>query len=705
MAKHHTDLSQQQMCSDFLSGKFVHRVPYLLLFFLLLAGYFNSFQAEWHFDDVPNILLNSALHISDLSPASIKQTFFAYPEHPGTFLRPVSNLTFALNWFFHQDSIFGYHLINFFIHLTTALFLYQSCLLLLNTPVCTSRKLANKYVIAGLAAIFWAVNPVQTQAVTYIVQRMAALAAMFTIIGVWCFLKARMQTQNNWKQIIFYFSVGLSFLLAVNSKENAIVFPASIILIEFIFFQQDLRFNWKIVSILLGSVFLILLTTIFFKGPDFFLSIAQSYNDRDFTMLQRVLTEARIVIFYLSLLFYPAPFRLSLIHDFQLSHSLFDPLTTLAAVFFLGLLTILPLFSYKRFPLTAFAILFFLLNHIVESTILNLELIFEHRNYLPSLFLFLPVAASIATLLETFQKKNKFVYISLFTVTIFILIFLVTGTFSRNKIWLNEKNLWTDAMVKAPNDARPYINLGYSYLQENRLQEAFKLNLISLDKAAATPWKARFFALNNLGNIMVDTGNYDESINFFSKAAAISKADKNSNMNANLLFNLAKPLWLANQHPAALETLDQLIKYKPKQGKYLQRYGEMLIADGQTDKGLTILQQVLDVSKPTDAEYKLTLLDLSLVYAQQQSFKKAAFFLRMAGKLDAPNVNGALCLLEISLLADKPNKADQAMRILLSQLTWPALMAILEKTSPVRPLLPLNHVKLHQYALKWLTTQ
>ena len=344
-------------------------VLYLFFFLLLLIAYLPSFQAGWHFDDRPNILDNTPLHLTELTPQSLQQTFFAYPESKGTFLRPVSNLSFALNWFFHQDKVFGYHLVNFFIHLLTTIFLFQACLLLLSTPKMKGRLQGNPYLIAALAALFWALHPIQTQAVTYIVQRVASLAAMFSIMGCWCYLKTRLQQEKNIKkQIGYYLATLIAFLFALGSKENAILLPASLVLIELFFFRQTIKLSKQNLTILVLGFLFVLAFTILLKGPDVFHKVFASYSTRSFTPGQRILTESRVVLFYLSLLFYPAPFRLSLIHDIQVSTSLFHPITTLFAVLSLGFLIILPFILHKRYPLFAFALLFFLLNHTVEGS-------------------------------------------------------------------------------------------------------------------------------------------------------------------------------------------------------------------------------------------------------------------------------------------------------------------------------------------------
>ena len=101
-------------------------------------------------------------------------------------------LTFALNWYIGKDNVLGYHIVNNAIHLVTTFFLFLTVLNLLMSPNLKGKYQGNEYAIAFLSAILWAVNPIQTQAVTYIIQRMASLAAMFYIIGIYFYLKTRL---------------------------------------------------------------------------------------------------------------------------------------------------------------------------------------------------------------------------------------------------------------------------------------------------------------------------------------------------------------------------------------------------------------------------------------------------------------------------------------------------------------------------------
>jgi len=212
----------------------------VLLILLLLPIYSNTFHAAWQFDDNPNILENTRLHLSDLSPASLWNTFFA---------------SLALNWYAGQADTFGYHLVNIAIHILTAFMVFLAGRKLLQTPNLINRyNKEDAYFISLLSAILWAVNPIQIQAVTYIVQRMASMAAMFYISGIYFYIKGRLSSRGK-TQLLFYAACFVSFVCSLMSKENAAMMPISLLLIEIIFFTDLAVLNRirKYIPLLMGA--------------------------------------------------------------------------------------------------------------------------------------------------------------------------------------------------------------------------------------------------------------------------------------------------------------------------------------------------------------------------------------------------------------------------------------------------------------------
>ena len=169
---------------------------FILFCLLILSAYANSFHAAWHFDDKPNILNNYAP--AHPGPAAQNPCFdpLFQPKNPyepaRKMYRPVPCLTFALNWYVGQDDPFGFHVVNIALHILTAFFLYLLSRPSIQPRVCAGHLRQEKWLVPLLAAILWAVNPIHTQAVTYIVQRMAVMAGFFYLLGLYAFLKARL---------------------------------------------------------------------------------------------------------------------------------------------------------------------------------------------------------------------------------------------------------------------------------------------------------------------------------------------------------------------------------------------------------------------------------------------------------------------------------------------------------------------------------
>ena len=172
------------------------------------------------------------------------------------------------------------------------------------------------------------------------------------------------------------------------------IFPIALMLIEATFFQDLRRAKTKRIILWVtvgGGILVIGAGTLLFLNSSPISTILSGFENRPFTLLQRLMTQPRALVYYLSQIFYPVPTRLSVEHEIMISTSLLNPWTTLPAFgLILGLIGF-GLWKMQKMPVLSFAILFFFLNHSIESSVLDLELVFEHRNYLPSFFLFFPV--------------------------------------------------------------------------------------------------------------------------------------------------------------------------------------------------------------------------------------------------------------------------------------------------------------------------
>lgn len=170
---------------------------WILFLLIILVGlvYSNSLNAIWALDDEPNILQNPEVHIGDLHPLTLLRACFS-PLHPDEngrpgLNRPLSNLSLALNWYFGKNSPVGYRIVNIIIHQLNALFLFLIIRGLLQTPNMAGRYRGQENSIALAATAMWALNPIQTQAVVYVVQRMASMSCLFYLVAIWGYMQAR----------------------------------------------------------------------------------------------------------------------------------------------------------------------------------------------------------------------------------------------------------------------------------------------------------------------------------------------------------------------------------------------------------------------------------------------------------------------------------------------------------------------------------
>ena len=178
------------------------------LFVCLIIIYGNSFQCSWHLDDYVNIVNNSNIHLKSLSWSHIKQTFYDPHYEHNMINRPLSYLTFALNYYLNDTSVFGYHVVNFCIHYLAATFLFLLIYNTLQLPMLHRQYQKTAYPIAMLAVFLWATHPIQVSAVTYIVQRMASMASMFYIMAMYFYVKGRLSTETGKRAVYFSLCLG-----------------------------------------------------------------------------------------------------------------------------------------------------------------------------------------------------------------------------------------------------------------------------------------------------------------------------------------------------------------------------------------------------------------------------------------------------------------------------------------------------------------
>ena len=447
----------------------------VILWVLIFSAYSNTFQSPPVLDDFHSFVRNPSIYVEKWSwnaASSLSKTFFGKS-------RWIPMLTFALDYSIGKGRFSQFHLTNLIIHMlatVSVFFLALQCASTLNIPWSGMGTYAAVWVTA-----LWALNPVQTSAVTYMVQRMASIQALFFTTSVAFYLKGRRLQILGTSRL----RAGLDYLLCIIaalgaflSKENSAMLPVMIIVAEIWFFQPDgLSRLWRYLKERSWSVW-ILIIAIVVVGVVFgyreFQGILRGYSIRHFTMGQRLLTESRVVVWYMTLLLLPFPSRLCLEHDFPISTSLISPPTTLLAIAFLACCVYL-IAKYRRsYPVITFGGAWFFLNLVIESSIVPLELVFEHRLYLPSIGFCLALVFLFVRFLVKIEKgfpSRDLLRFCWSAVAIICAVFSLM-TFERNQAWRDILTINEDAVRKNPRLPRAHANYAAALLRARRYQEA-----------------------------------------------------------------------------------------------------------------------------------------------------------------------------------------------------------------------------------------
>lgn len=436
----------------------------LLLLIILLSSlvYLPGINGPFVFDDHPNIVNNDYVKITSIDKESLYHA--AYSLKSGPLQRPVAMLSFAINYYFAQSfrNTRPYKLTNIIIHALNGILIFFLLRLLLGYivqkfpdawPGSPSAKILTLLSLA--IALLWVVHPIQLTSVLYIVQRMTTLSAFFVLLSLVSYVYGRLlivTTDKRLKGYIFFAGIPVFGALGVLSKENAVLLPVFILAIEFVVFHKEKpwsewhklprRYQYSLIFILV-----VLAATLF----SWVLQYAMTgYPNplRNFTMMERLLTESRVLFYYISLIVAPRINELSLFHDdFIISRSIFFPWTTILSTIGIAALFIGSI-VFRRYLLLSLGILWFLTGHLIESTVFALEPIHEHRNYLASLGIIIIMVYTIAWL----QNRSKIRTIWLFLPLLIIV--CSAGTVIRSNQWSSYYSLYYIESINKPRSAR-----------------------------------------------------------------------------------------------------------------------------------------------------------------------------------------------------------------------------------------------------------
>ena len=351
-----------------------------------LAVYSNTWNVPFQLDDKLRIVENDS--IKNFSLSTFSQIWIANPK-----TRFLPYVSFAVNWAMAGKKVVDYHIFNLGVHVLNAFLVYFMMGLILKSPKMRgvySRDAA--FFLAAFSTLIFVAHPLQTQAVTYIVQRTASMAAFFYLGAVVLYLKARSGSGALCYSASLVMAVGAMFC-----KENTVTLPLAIVMVDLLFFEQK-EGKWKV--LLRGVPYLAIMSIALFWGGKLpGKNIIPADPESVLSRGRYFLTQLNVLCTYLRLFFFPV--RQTLDYDYPVSNSLLDPKTFACALLLLGLAAS-GVFFLKKNRLISFSIFWFFLTLSVESSIIPIkDVIFEHRMYLP-----LAGFAVILPALIFFMMKN-----------------------------------------------------------------------------------------------------------------------------------------------------------------------------------------------------------------------------------------------------------------------------------------------------------
>ncbi len=500
--------------------------PWLAVGAILIAvvvAYSNSLQGPFVFDDLPSITDNPTIrHLStSLRPPPGGVTVSA---------RPLVNLTLALNFALSADSVWSYHVVNIAIHSMAALTLFGLVRRTLRSPTLAARFGADADWLAGLVALLWAAHPLQTESVTYIVQRAESLAALFYLLTLYCFSRASQSTSpRGW--------LGASVLvcaLGATAKETIATAPLLVLLYDRTFASGTFRAAWKRHAWYYGALatsWLVLGGLLLANGN----RGGTAGFDVPIAWWVYALKQAKAIALYLKLSFWPHP----LVFDYggdltvtsaQLAASLAIVLSLLAAT----------IWALVRKPVVGYIGAWFFLALAPSSSVVPVatQAMAEHRMYLALAAI---VALGLFGLYRWLGRRLLWIGAALG-------IACTARTIARNLDYRSPITLWTQALAYTENP-RAHLNLGIELADANRPLEA-----LAHYEAAAKIDPTDADASYNRGNILAELGRTDDAIAAYANALRLNPNLPQAFYNwANVLVVKHRPAEAVNYYLSALK--------------------------------------------------------------------------------------------------------------------------------------------------------
>jgi len=429
---------------------------WIMLFVLAatIVVYANGLNGPFLFDDHIHITQNRWVKIESLAWPDLAQAWnSSFSDFPSD--RPLAQLTFGINHALNGLDPRAFKVTNLAVHLATGLMVFVFTRLVYRT-LADSEEEADKGMLLALATTtLWLLHPMHVSTVLYTVQRMAQLSSLALLAALSCYMWGRLEIAKGKAGIGWILAAAPIAAIGFLAKENTVLLPLLLLTIELTLLKgvtigprrRTIHLIWAFfIGIPLAAGLFYLLT-----HPGLL-----SYESRPFDLEERMLTQPRVLFSYLQWLLVPDIAAFGLFHDdIEISTSLTSPPATLTAIVaWLGL-TVTALILRRKVPVFAFAVLFFLASHVLESSVFPLEMVFEHRNYLASVgpLMFLAYLITIAS--ERFKVRSLAMALGAL-----LLLSYTFVTYVRVSNWSSYESFILSSVENHPNSARSNFMAG-----------------------------------------------------------------------------------------------------------------------------------------------------------------------------------------------------------------------------------------------------
>jgi tetratricopeptide (TPR) repeat protein len=514
-----------------------------ILVIATVAAYANSFAVPFLFDDLPTILRNPTIR-------EIRSSLSPPPGGLTTSGRPLANLSLAIDFALHGRDVRGYHATNLAIHVLAALALFG---IARRTWLRTGAPGSPE--MAGLAvALLWAVHPLQTESVTYLVQRTESLAGLLTLLTLYSVIRgAESPTPARWSVAAFG-----ACLLAVAAKEVAATAPLLVLLYDRAFlaesFGESLRKRWRLHAGLASTWLFLAWLVIASGGRGDTAGFESSIAPFDYAA-----TQVGAIVTYLRLALWPD--ALTFDYGVLLARTSREIAPAAALV---TLLLAASVVAFRRLPAVGFlGVAFFLLLAPASSVVpVATQTIAEHRMYLPLAAVVALAVAAAVRLGARFGAPRWALPAVLAAATLA----LGGRTILRNEDYGSELDIWTDTAAKRPENARALNNLGSALVRLGRYEEAEASLRTALE---LRPHYAD--AHGNLGVVLANLGRRDEAIRHCRRATAYQPNSSDAHL------NLANALAVLGHLEEAVEQCEKALEIEPNYPEVHANLGNVLL--------------------------------------------------------------------------------------------------------------------------------